>query len=40
MNIVEHMLLWPGGASFGNIPKSGIAGSSGIFISNSEEPSD
>jgi hypothetical protein len=28
MNIVEHVPLWHGGASFGYIPKSGIAGSS------------
>jgi hypothetical protein len=28
------MFLWPGGASFGYIPKSGIAGSSGRSISN------
>ena len=34
MNIVEHMPLWHGGASFGYIPKSGIAGSSGRSISN------
>ena len=34
MNIVEHMPLWHGGASFGYIPKSGIAGSSGRYISN------
>ena len=34
MNIVEHVPLWHGGASFGYIPKSGIAGSSGRFISN------
>jgi hypothetical protein len=26
MNIVEHMPLWHGGASFGYIPKIGIAG--------------
>jgi hypothetical protein len=26
MNIMEHMDLWHGGASFGYIPKSGIAG--------------
>jgi hypothetical protein len=34
INIVEHVPLWHGGASFGYIPKSGIAGSSGRFISN------
>ena len=34
MNIVEHIPLWHGGASFVNIPKSGIAGSSGRSISN------
>jgi hypothetical protein len=34
MNIVEHVPLWHGGASFGYIPKSGIAGSSGRSISN------
>jgi hypothetical protein len=34
MNIVEHIPLWHGGASFGYIPKSGIAGSSGSSISN------
>jgi hypothetical protein len=38
MNIVEHLPLWHGGASFGYIPKSGIAGSSGrslyIFLRN------
>ena len=33
-NIVEHMPLWHGGAYFGYIPKSGIAGSSGRSISN------
>jgi hypothetical protein len=27
MNIVEEVLLWCGGAPFGYIPKSGIAGS-------------
>jgi hypothetical protein len=32
--IVEHMPLWHGGASFGYIPKSGIAGSSGRYIYN------
>ena len=31
MSIVEHVPLWHGGASFGYIPKSGIAGSSTIF---------
>jgi hypothetical protein len=34
MNIVEQVSLWHGGASFGYIPKSGIAGSSGRSISN------
>jgi hypothetical protein len=34
INIVEHMPLRHGGASFGYIPKSGIAGSSGRSISN------
>ena len=34
MNIVEHVLLWHGGASFGCIPKSRITGSSGRSISN------
>ena len=34
MNIVEHVLLWHGGASLGCIPKSGTAGSSGRSISN------
>jgi hypothetical protein len=34
MNIVEHVPLWPGGASFGYIPKTGIAGSSGRSIFN------
>ena len=34
MNIVEHMPLWHGGASFAYMPKSGIAGSSGRTISN------
>ena len=34
MNIVDQVSLWHGGASFGYIPKSGIAGSSGRFISN------
>jgi hypothetical protein len=29
MNIVELMSLWPGGASFGYMPKNGRAGSSG-----------
>jgi hypothetical protein len=33
MNIVEHMPLWHGGASFGYITKSGIAGSSGRSVS-------
>ena len=34
MNIVEHMPLWHGGASFGYILKSGISGSSDRYISN------
>ena len=34
MNVVEHMLLWCGGASFGYIAKSGIAESSESSISN------
>ena len=34
MKIVEHMLLWHGGTSFGYIAKSGISGSSGRSISN------
>ena len=34
MNIVDHMPLWHGGESFGYIPKSGIAGSSGRSTSN------
>jgi hypothetical protein len=34
MNMVEHMLLCHGGASFGYIAKSGIAASSGRTISN------
>jgi hypothetical protein len=34
MNIVEHLFLWHDGASFGYIPKSGIAGSLGRSISN------
>jgi hypothetical protein len=34
MNIVELVPLWHVGASFGYIPKSGIAGSSGRSISN------
>ena len=33
MNIVEHVPLWHGRASFGYIPKTGIAGSSGRSIS-------
>ena len=28
MHILKHVPLWHGGASFGYIPKSGIAGSS------------
>jgi hypothetical protein len=34
MNIVEHLPLWHGGASFEYMPKSGIAGSSGRSVSN------
>ena len=34
MNIVEHVPLWHGGATFGYILKSGVAGSSGRSISN------
>ena len=34
MNVVEHLPLWHGGSSFGYMPKSGIAGSSGRCISN------
>ena len=34
MNIVEHVPLWHGRASFRYIPKSSIAGSSGRDISN------
>jgi hypothetical protein len=34
MNIVEHVPLWYGGASFGYMPKRGIAGSSGGSIYN------
>jgi hypothetical protein len=34
INIVEHVPLWHGGASFGYIPKSGAAESSGGHISN------
>jgi hypothetical protein len=34
LNIVEHMPLWHGGTSFGHMPKSGIAGSSGRSTSN------
>jgi hypothetical protein len=34
MNTVEYMPLWYSGATFGYIPKSGIAGSSGRCISN------
>jgi hypothetical protein len=32
MNIVEHMLLWHGGASFGYIHRSGITGFSGRSV--------
>jgi hypothetical protein len=34
MNIVEHMSLLYVGASFGYMPRNGIAGSSGRTISN------
>jgi hypothetical protein len=34
MNIVEHVSLWHGGASFGYIPKSGTTESSGRYIFN------
>jgi hypothetical protein len=34
MNIEEDVPLWCGGASFGNMSKSGIVGSSGRSISN------
>jgi hypothetical protein len=34
MTIVEQVPLWHGRASLGYIPKNGIAGSSGRFISN------
>jgi hypothetical protein len=34
MNIVEHVPLWHGEASFGYVPKRGKAGSSGRSISN------
>jgi hypothetical protein len=34
INIVKHTPLWHCGASFGYMPKSDIAGSSGIPISN------
>jgi hypothetical protein len=34
MNIVEHVPLWPGGASLEYNPKSGIARSSGRSITN------
>jgi hypothetical protein len=34
MDTVEHVPLWHAGASFGYIPKSGIAGSSDRSISN------
>jgi hypothetical protein len=34
MSIVEFMALWYGGTSFGYMPKSGIAGSSGTSSSN------
>ena len=33
MNIVEHMSLWHGSTSFGYVPKSAVAGSSGRSIS-------
>ena len=34
MNIVEHVPLWHGGASFGYMPKNGIVGFSGRTVSN------
>jgi hypothetical protein len=34
MNIVEHVLLWHGMATFAYISKSGIVGSSGRSITN------
>jgi hypothetical protein len=34
MNIVEHVSLWFGGATFGYMPRSSIAGTSGKTISN------
>jgi hypothetical protein len=34
VNMVEHVFLWFGGASYGYMPKSGIAESSGRTISN------
>jgi hypothetical protein len=34
INIVEHVSLWYDGASFGYIPRSGIAGTSGKTIYN------
>jgi hypothetical protein len=32
MNIVEQVSIWDGGSDFGYMPRSGIAGSSGITI--------
>jgi GTP cyclohydrolase I len=34
MNILEHMPLWYGRASFGYMPKNGIVGFSGRTVSN------
>ena len=34
ISLVEHVPLWHGGASFGYMPRSGRAGSSGRYISN------
>ena len=34
MNIVEHVPLWHGEASFGYIHKSGVNGSLGRFVPN------
>jgi hypothetical protein len=34
MNSMAHMFLWYGGAYFGYMPKSGIAGYSGRYIFN------
>jgi hypothetical protein len=37
MYIVDHLSLWYGGASFGYMPRGGIAGSSSRTISNFSE---